>query len=357
MKVYLDDNFTNFKTLFLKLFIGYFSLEKNRLCEIIYVNKNKDHSLFSKELPCIIPDKLDDRINPIYCNELEIAKALSKLFLPVFLVEEVNKNNEFVEYIINDLKYDIKKTIEKFNLNLEELPKLIRICDLFCYCLLFPELESFELMDIKYKNILKWKKLIEKKLEKTLLNFDLLKAYNQEKKSIEKYQQNNLKNNDDIIFDNKSKDTQNGKKYYIKFIENKCSSGYFIDFNDKIININQKEREFINGDIFYYNIYDEGGLNEKAKLIKYKFYEVDFEEWNINENIPLFIYGKILEKKDDYIVILSHKSKNIIFIDDKENVFNNVKENEFYYFSFLKFIEEKQKTQKFLFKNNKIYSY
>ena len=47
------------------------------------------------------------------------------------------------------------------------LKNLIRICDLFCYCLLFPELESFELMDIKYKNILKWKKLIEKKLEKT----------------------------------------------------------------------------------------------------------------------------------------------------------------------------------------------
>ena len=175
------------------------------------------------------------------------------------------------------------------------------------------------------------------------MNFDLLKAYNQEKKSKEKYQQNNLKNNNNIIFDNKCKDTQNEKKYYIKFIENKCSSGYFIDFNDKIININQKEREFINGDIFYYNIYDEEKLNEKTTLIKYKFYEVDFEEWNINENIPLFIYGKILEKKDDYIVILSHKSNNIIFIDDKENVFNNVKENKFYYFSFLKFIEEKQK--------------
>ena len=238
MKVYLDDNFTNFKTLFLKLFIGYFSFEKNRLCEIIYVNKNKEHSLFSKELPCIIPDKLDDRINPIYCNELEIAKALSKLFLPVFLVEDVNKNNEFVEYIINDLKYDIKKTIEKFNLNLEELPKLIRICDLFCYCLLSPELENFEFneMSIKYKNVLKW-------------NFDFLKAHNQEKKSIEKSQQNSLKINNDIISDNKSKGSQNDKKYYIKFIENKCSSGYFIDFNDKIININQKEREFINGDI------------------------------------------------------------------------------------------------------------
>lgn len=131
MKVYLDDNLTNFKTLFLKLFIDYFSFEKNRLCEIIYVNKSDENSLFSKELPYIIPNKLDDRINPIYCNELEIAKALSKLFLPEFLVEDVNKNNEFVECIINDLKYDIKKTIEKFNLNLEELPKLIRICDLF----------------------------------------------------------------------------------------------------------------------------------------------------------------------------------------------------------------------------------
>ena len=118
MKVYLDVNFTNFKTLFLKLFIDYFSFEKNRLCEIIYLNKNKEHSLFSKELPCVVPDKLDDRINPIYCNELEIAKALSKLFLPEFLVEDCNKNNEFVEHIIYDLKYDIKKTIEKFNKDL-----------------------------------------------------------------------------------------------------------------------------------------------------------------------------------------------------------------------------------------------
>ena len=189
MKVYLDGNLTNFKTLFLKLFIDCFSFEKNRLCEIIYVNKNQDHSLFPKELPCIIPDKLDDKINPIYCNELEIAKTLSKLFLPEFLEEDVNKNNEFVEYIINDLKYDIEKTIEKFNSNLEEFPKLIRICDLFCYCILSPELQNFEFneISIKYKNILKWKKLIEKKIEKTLLNFDLLKAYNQEKKSKEKY--------------------------------------------------------------------------------------------------------------------------------------------------------------------------
>ena len=345
MNVYLENDMKNSKTIFLLFLCDVLGIEKNG-SKIIYVDKNNESLL----LPFISPINKDINIKPIYSDELKIAETLTKIFLPEFIAEQYNDNNKFVEHIINDLKYNTKKFLEELNEHLKNIffeeKYIITIFDFFCYSLLISTSnENYSKIKLKYSYIIKWKEYIERKYEMRLKKLNILKYDNNNKEKV-----NELKE-----FKNSNINNPKVKKIFIRCIKNKNNPGMFVDFNERKIKAEFKTYNFNDGDIYYFIGNTENGnenitINEKTNLIKYCFNINDFKDFNTDEKMPCYIYGKIFEKNEEYIIIVSSILKKVIFIEEIER-FKNIKENGFYYFSFLKI--KKQGKDKIYLKTTK----
>ena len=158
MQVYLEDDMENFKTRFLQLLAGYLEVEERNLGKIIYANAKTKEAFSFPGLPFYIPNPLCETEKSLHSNELEIAKAISKEaladgFLYGISTEEKAKTEKFLDHISNGLSLDVQKALPELNENLKFSTFIndkysIGICDLFCYCLLCPELAKFEFNEI-----------------------------------------------------------------------------------------------------------------------------------------------------------------------------------------------------------------
>jgi hypothetical protein len=171
MQVYLEDDLSNFKTRFIQLLCGYLELEERNLGKVIFANSKTKEAFSFPGLPFYIP-ALCSNESSIHSDELAIAKAISKEcladgFFYGISNEEKQKSNQFLEHIVKDLNYDIKKLLPELNENLKFSTFIndrftIGICDLFCFSLLISEFnkESDEVKN-KYANVSRWANYIE----------------------------------------------------------------------------------------------------------------------------------------------------------------------------------------------------
>ena len=278
---------------------------------------------------------------------MEIAIILSKKCLPIFYIENFIKRNDLIDKIINS-NYDIESFISELNRTLQLFDfknndYIIDIFDLFSLSLLLPELDKNSSV-IKKGNeyTFKWMKFIISKCKFTKIFSELdLKLIQNENIYRNPKDNSNVEKHSseekyvDIM---KNKFISNKNKYFIKYIKNK-NSVYFIDFNNNKIKYKNKNENFKNNDILYKLIDNNNNellINEYENFIKYEFNIEDYKESNLDNNAPFFVFGKIFEKNNNNLLLLSKNLNNIIFINDKQNILKNIKENHFFYFSFLK---------------------
>ena len=171
MQVYLEDDLSNFKTRFIQLLCGYLELEERNLGKVIFANSKTKEAFSFPGLPFYIP-ALCSNESSIHSDELAIAKAISKEcladgFFYGISNEEKQKSNKFLDHIVKELNYDIKKLLPELNENLKFSTFIndrftIGICDLFCFSLLISEFnKESEEVKIKYANVSRWANYIE----------------------------------------------------------------------------------------------------------------------------------------------------------------------------------------------------
>ena len=172
MQVYLEDDLSNFKTRFIQLLCGYIEVEERNLGKIIYANSNTKKSFPFPGLPLYIPTPSSTKEKSIHSDELEIAKAITREclvdgFFYGTLNEEREKTDKFLEHIVKDLNYDVKKLLPELNENLKFSTFIndkytISICDLFCFSLLISEFNKEpDEVKMKYANVSRWSNYIE----------------------------------------------------------------------------------------------------------------------------------------------------------------------------------------------------
>ena len=171
MQVYLEDDLNNFKTRFIQLLCGYLEIEERNLGKIILANSKTKEAFSFPGLPFYIP-ALCSKESSVHSDELEIAKAISKDskadgFFYGISNEEKQKTNKFLDHVVKDLNYDIKKLLPELNDNLKFSTFIndrftIGICDLFCFALLISDFNK-EKDDVKiqYANVSRWANYIE----------------------------------------------------------------------------------------------------------------------------------------------------------------------------------------------------
>ena len=171
MQVYLEDDLNNFKTRFIHLLCGYLEIEERNLGKIILANSKTKEAFSFPGLPFYIP-ALCSKESSVHSDELEIAKAISKDskadgFFYGISNEEKQKTNKFLDHVVKDLNYDIKKLLPELNDNLKFSTFIndrftIGICDLFCFALLISDFNK-EKDDVKiqYANVSRWANYIE----------------------------------------------------------------------------------------------------------------------------------------------------------------------------------------------------
>ena len=172
MQVYLDDDISIFKTRFIQLLCGYLEVEERNLGKVIYANSKTKEAFSFPGLPFYIPTPVCTTEKSLHSDELEIAKAISRQtltegFLYGISNEEKEKADKFLEHIVKDLKYNVKKLLPELNKNLKFSTFIndkytISICDLFCFALIISEFnkESDE-VKMKYSNASRWANYIE----------------------------------------------------------------------------------------------------------------------------------------------------------------------------------------------------
>ena len=146
MQVYLEDDISNFKTRFIQLLCGYLEIEERNLGKVIYANSKTKEAFSFPGLPLYIPTPLCTKEKSLHSDELEIAKAISREakadgFFYGISNEEKEKTDKFLEHIVKDLKYDVKRLLPELNENLKFSTFIndkytISICDLFCFSLI-----------------------------------------------------------------------------------------------------------------------------------------------------------------------------------------------------------------------------
>ena len=172
MQVYLEDDLENFKTRFIQLVCGYLEIEERNLGKIIYANEKTKEAFSFPGLPFYIPKPTCTTEKSLHSNELEVAKAIAREsksdgFLYGISNEEKAQNDKFLEHIVKDLNYDVKKLLPELNENLKFSTFIndkysLGICDLFCFSLIISEFnkESDE-EKIKFANVSRWANYIE----------------------------------------------------------------------------------------------------------------------------------------------------------------------------------------------------
>ena len=172
MQVYLEDDLENFKTRFIQLLCGYLEIEERNLGKVIYANQNTKEAFSFPGLPLYIPDPLSQTGKSIHTDELEIAKAITREtvsdgFFYGISNEEKTQSNKFLEHIVKDLKYDVKRLLPELNENLKFSTFIndkytIGICDLFCFSLIISEFNK-ESDDVKkqFANVSRWANYVE----------------------------------------------------------------------------------------------------------------------------------------------------------------------------------------------------
>ena len=172
MQVYLEDDLENFKTRFIQLVCGYLEIEERNLGKIIYANEKTKEAFSFPGLPFYIPKPTCTTEKCLHSNELEVAKAIAREsksdgFLYGISNEEKAQNDKFLEHIVKDLNYDVKKLLPELNENLKFSTFIndkysLGICDLFCFSLIISEFnkESDE-EKIKFANVSRWANYIE----------------------------------------------------------------------------------------------------------------------------------------------------------------------------------------------------
>ena len=172
MQVYLEDDMENFKTRFIQLLCGYLEIEERNLGKVIYANQKTKDALSFKGLPFYIPNPLSQTENNIHSDELEIAKAISREtvsdgFFYGISNEEKAQSNKFLDHIVKDLKYDVKRLLPELNENLKFSTFIndkysIGICDLFCFSLIISDFnKEKDDVKLKYANVSRWANYIE----------------------------------------------------------------------------------------------------------------------------------------------------------------------------------------------------
>ena len=172
MQVYLEDDMENFKTRFIQLLCGYLEIEERNLGKVIYANQKTKDALSFKGLPFYIPNPLSQTENSIHSDELEIAKAISREtvsdgFFYGISNEEKAQSNKFLDHIVKDLKYDVKRLLPELNENLKFSTFIndkysIGICDLFCFSLIISDFnKEKDDVKLKYANVSRWANYIE----------------------------------------------------------------------------------------------------------------------------------------------------------------------------------------------------
>ena len=172
MQVYLEDDLNNFKTRFIQLLCGYLEVEERNLGKVIYANSKTKEAFSFPGLPFYIPTPLCTTEKSLHSDELEIAKAISREtladgFLYGISNEEKAKTDKYLDHIVKDLKYDVKKLLPELNENLKFSTFIndkftISICDLFCFSLIISDFnkESDDLK-MKYSNVSRWANYVE----------------------------------------------------------------------------------------------------------------------------------------------------------------------------------------------------
>ena len=172
MQVYLDDDISIFKTRFIQLLCGYLEVEERNLGKVIYANSKTKEAFSFPGLPFYIPTPVCTTEKSLHSDELEIAKAISREtladgFLYGISNEEKEKSDKFLEHIVKDLKYDVKKLLPELNKNLKFSTFIndkytISICDLFCFSLIISEFnKESDDVKMKYSNVSRWANYIE----------------------------------------------------------------------------------------------------------------------------------------------------------------------------------------------------
>ena len=287
-------NEQNFKNYFLKLL----------LILINAPNKGGETNIENKEKEFFYPG----------ANELDIAIQIQKNNQNSLLYPLAENENNFLAKITTEYNYSVGLFLKEFN---EQLKNhcLISLYDIFCFSLLCVKKYDSLLEEIKnnYEYIQDW--LI------ALINFTpIYEAC----KNIEIFNKfiNDIKS---ILIKNKN---EIKNKYYVKY-----KSGQFIEPNGKTI-LNMIKKNFKEEKIYWFFSGENSNIltiTEKTDIYEYE------NENNINDlNMPFSFNGKVMEKIDNTYILLSNDIKQIIYLDDKENIMKNIKINEFRYFYAMK---------------------
>ena len=172
MQVYLEDDISNFKTRFIQLLCGYLEVEERNLGKVIYANSKTKETFSFPGLPLYIPTPHCTTEKSLHSDELEIAKAISRETLSEGFFygisnEEKEKTDKFLEHIVKDLKYNVKKLLPELNENLKFSTFIndkytISICDLFCFSLIISEFnKEKDELKMKYSNVSRWANYVE----------------------------------------------------------------------------------------------------------------------------------------------------------------------------------------------------
>ena len=325
MILYLKNDPKDFKTIFLRILCMFLGLNENNLIEIKYIEENFENKNL-KKLPLHIPQNPKEKF--IESDELEISKQILKDTGAKSLSNLSSVSNQFIKNAISKFNYNISKILPELNNNINSLEFAnnsykISIFDLFFFSLisikaesLLPEIQS------KFKNVFLWIKymLSLNQIYEICNNLKIYKIFIDNLNNL----QDNFINNDD-----------EKNKYYVLY-NNKDGLGSFTEFNGKKI-YNESNNNFIEGQIYYFFSKEKDRdlkISNQTKIYKY----ILENKICLEQNTPFSTFGKIMEKNENIFIILSDIYKQVIFLDDKENIMTNSKLNEFNYYLGMKII-------------------
>ena len=315
MELYLKKERKNFKTIFLQIICMLSNVYENNLIEIKYIDENnKDRHLL--KLPLYITKNPNEK-KSIDSDELEIENDILKKTKSGFFSKLSKTPNQIICRAINYFKYDTLKILPELNeyfssIKFENNQYIISLFDIFFFSLIIVKFNIlFDEIQSTYKNIFAWLQylLSLEKIKEVCKNLE-----------IEKMLGKNLNIKEKIT-----------RKYFLYNKKNdKTSRGNFTEFNGRQIYNKSTNNDFIDGKIYYF--FSNGNDNNLIITNKTKIYSYIYEnKISYDKKIPFSIFGKILEKNGNTFVILSDTYKQVIFLDDKENIMKNAKINEFYY--------------------------
>ena len=323
MELYLKKQRQNFGTIFLQIICMVLKVNENGLLKIKYIDENSKDSNLQK-LPLYIPNNSNEK--SIESDELKIAKEIIKNTKTNLFCNLPYTSNQIINRAINLFKYDIHAILPEldkyFNsIKFYDTQYNISLFDIFFFSLIINKFEILlDEIHSNFKNVFAWLKFLLS-LEQISEVCNKLKIDNVLEKNI-----NNLF--EEFIDNEKIK-----KKYFVLY--NKKNGGIFTEFNGRQILNKSTNQNFIDGKIYYFfSNKNETNLEitNQTKIFNY----ILKNKISYDENIPFSTYGKLMERNRNIFVILSDIYKQVIFLNDKDNIMKNKKINKFYDFLCMK---------------------